>query len=175
MFEKKTINALRWIVDILNRKNVPYQISGGFSAKLYGSTRSLNDIDIDIPEDRFTDIIKEVRPYITFGPQHSNDGKWDLQIMKLNFLGQEIDISGAYETKISNKDRTKWIPIPVNFSKVSKIGVESITVNVISPEELIRYKQHLDGEHQIDDIGAVKKYLKNEGRNKKIFQGRSGR
>jgi len=169
MFHEKTVNALKWIVEILNKKNIIYQISGGFAAKAYGSRRPLNDIDIDIPEDRFVDILEEVKPYIIFGPQYANDGKWDMQIMTLNFKGQEVDISGAFETKVSNKNRTKWIPIPVNFSKVRKIEIESIKVNVTSPEDLIEYKQHLDGQHQIVDIKAVKKYLKNEIRNTKIF------
>lgn len=53
MFQEKTINALKWIIKILNSKNIPYQISGGFAAKMYGSIRPLNDIDIDIPEDNF--------------------------------------------------------------------------------------------------------------------------
>lgn len=162
MFEEKTINALKWIVAILNRNNVPYQISGGLAAKLYGSKRPLNDIDIDISESKFKDILEEVRPYIIFGPEHLNDGKWDIYIMTLNFKGQEVDITGAYEAKVSSKDRTRWILIPVDFSKVRKIEVGGILVNVISPEELIKYKQYLDGAHQIEDIKAVGNYLKSK-------------
>lgn len=159
MFQEKTINALKWIVEILNSKNIPYQISGGFAAKMYGSGRLLNDIDIDIPEERFKDILEEVKPYIIFRPEHINDGKWDMELMTLNFKGQEIDIGGAYEAKVSNKDRTKWIPIPVDFSKVNRIELEGILVNFISPKDLIEYKQHLDGEHQLQDIKAVESYL----------------
>mgnify|MGYP001592728305 CR=1 FL=1 len=162
MFQEKTINALKWIVEILNKKNIIYQISGGFSAKLYGSIRSLNDIDIDISENKFGNIINEVKPYIIFGPQRFNDGKWDAYLMTLNFNGQEIDICGAIDTKVSNKERNQWISIPVDFSKVKKIKVEGISVNIISPEELIQYKRYLDGEHQVEDIKAVENYLQNE-------------
>ena len=159
MFQEKTINALKWIVEILNRKNIPYQVSGGFAAKLYGSIRPLNDIDIDMPESEFKSIMEEVKPYIIFGPQHINDGKWDMQIMTLNLKGQEIDIGGAFETKVSNQNRTKWIPIPVDFTQIKIMEVEDITVNTISPQELIAYKKHLDGDHQIEDINAVKKFI----------------
>lgn len=160
MFEEKTTNALKWITEILNRKNILYQISGGFAAKIYGSERPVNDIDVDIPEDNFKDILEEVRPYIKSGPRRINDGKWDMDIITLNFKGQEIHIGGAYDAKLSNKERTEWIPIPVDFSKIQKKGIEGILVNVISPEELIKYKQHLDGDHQIEDIEAVKRYLR---------------
>lgn len=159
MFQEKTIDALKWIVGILNKKNIPYQISGGFSAKLYGSNRPLNDIDIDIPEKNFEDILDEVKPFIEYGPGRENDGKWDLCVMKLNFKDQIIDIGGAYETKISNKERTAWIACPVDFSKVKLMEVEGLSVNVMSPEDLIDYKQYLDGDHQVEDIEAVKKYL----------------
>ncbi len=45
-FEQKSIDALRWIVEIFNRHNIPYRIGGGFAAKVYGSTRPLKDFDI---------------------------------------------------------------------------------------------------------------------------------
>ena len=169
MLLEKTINALKWMVGILNAKNIPYQITGGFAAKIYGSIRPLNDIDIDIPEEKFADILEEVKPYITFGPERLNDGKWDTMLITLDFNGQVIDIGGAYETKVSNKDRTEWISYPIDFSKSQEIKIEGIKINVISPEELIEYKQHLDGEHQIEDIKATENYLKNEIRNTKIF------
>jgi len=159
MLEQKTLNALRWIIGIINKKNVPYQISGGFAAKLYGSKRAVNDIDIDLPENRFADILTEVKPYIVSGPAHYQDGKWDLQLMTLNFNGQEIDISGALETKISNKKRTEWIAIPADLSNTIKMNVGDLVVNLTPPERMISYKQHLDGDHQTEDIKAMKKYI----------------
>ena len=44
----QTIEGLRWIVEILNRNHIPYQLVGGLAAKIYGSARDINDIDIDI-------------------------------------------------------------------------------------------------------------------------------
>ena len=38
-FDEKTIDALKWIVGILNKHNIPYRIGGGFAAKMYGSSR----------------------------------------------------------------------------------------------------------------------------------------
>ncbi len=159
MFEEKTINALKWIVEILNEKNIPYQVSGGFSAKIYGSNRPLNDIDFDIPENDFDLILSEVSPYVIYGPSQYHDEKWDAYLMTLDFNGQEIDICGANKTKISNKDKTKWIYAPTDLSKTREIEIEGIKIKVISPEDLIVYKQYLDGVHQIEDINAVKKFL----------------
>lgn len=164
MFEEKTITALKWIIEILSKKNIPYQISGGFAAKMYGSNRSLNDIDIDIPESTLNLILEEVTPYITYPLQQYKDGKWDMQLMTLNYNGQEIDIGGGENAKISNKERTAWLKLPVDFSNTTNITIEGIQVSFISPEKLIEYKKHLDGEHQKEDIDATEYYIKIKNR-----------
>ena len=105
--EEKTKKALSWIIEILNRHKIDYQIAGGFAAKVYGSTRILNDIDIDISEKYFPVILTEINPYIIYGPSRFIDGKWDLELVTLNYNGQEIDISGAETILMSNKERTE--------------------------------------------------------------------
>lgn len=158
---RNTHAALKWIVGILEEKGIPYQISGGYAAKLYGSMRPLNDIDIDIPEKDLESIIENVQPYIVSRLQRYRDEKWDLDCMTINYQGQEIDIGGAYTTKITNKERIIWIPLITDFSKIKRIKVEDIEVSVISPEDLIEYKKELDGEHQLEDISAITEYIKN--------------
>ena len=156
---EKAKNALKWIVGILNLRNIPYQISGGFSAKLYGSPRPLNDIDIDVPNNRILEISDAVKEYVIYGPAHYQNGKWDLTLMTLNYHGQEIDIGGGDDPKVSNQERTKWILIPTDFSHFVPMTVDGLDIKVIPPEELIAYKKHLDGDHQKLDIRAAKQYI----------------
>lgn len=162
-FEEKTINALRWVVEILNRHKVEYQVAGGLAAKLYGSPRDLKDIDIDMREKDFGLIMPDIAPYITFGPERFNDGKFDCELIALNYNGQDIDISGAETLRMSNKDRTKWISYPNFVFDTLDIDVEGIVIKVVHPKKLVEYKKELDGEHQQTDIQAVEEYLvKNE-------------
>jgi len=153
--EEKTKKALIWITEILNKHKIPFQISGGLSAKLYGSPRSLNDIDIDIPEEGFKKIISEVKKYIIFGPERYIDKKWDLQLMTLNYFSQEIDISGSEHLKIFDSKNNQWLSFPIDFKKVVWIPITGIKLPVISKEDLIKYKSYLDGDHQQIDINAI--------------------
>lgn len=135
--------ALIWITNIIKKHNIPYQIAGGLAVRAYGSTRELKDIDIDIPEEDIEKIKDEVRSFITFGPNQFKDESWDLLLMTLNYQGQEIDLSGAYNTKVYNKKKKVWEKIITDFSKVKYIDIYGLTLPVIGREELIAYKKIL--------------------------------
>jgi len=158
IFEEKTINALRWIISVFDKHNIPYRIGGGFAAKMYGSPRPLNDIDFGIPEKYFSTILPDVSKYITHGPKHYKDAKWDCELITLSYHDQEIDISGTNTIKMSNKERTKWISLDES-SKTLDMNVEGINIKVMNPVGLIEYKKELDGDHQLVDIKAVENYL----------------
>lgn len=136
-------SALVWITDIIKKHHIPYQIAGGLAVRAYGSTRPLMDIDIDIPEDDFDKILEDVREHITFGPDWFKSDTWQLYLMTLNYQGQEIDICGAYRTKIYNKLCGTWDKIITDFSKVTYIEFEGLKLPVIPRDELIAYKKIL--------------------------------
>lgn len=123
--------------------------------------RPLNDIDIDIPDARFPEIIDEVMPYVTYGPGRFKDGKWDCEQITLDYHGQEIDICGADTCVITSKDRTRTIALTTNFAAAQLHIINGIELSVVSPHDLIAYKKELDGEHQQIDIDAVENYIRN--------------
>lgn len=154
--------ALRWIAGILQRRNIPFQITGGLAAKVYGSPRALNDIDIDIPEDRMQEIIDDVRSFVVEGPARYQDAKWDLLLMTLNYNGQEIDIGGAFQTRIRDPKTGEWSPHPADLARAQTRSVLGLELPVVDPEQLISYKTMLDGNHQRIDIDAVLHTLRQE-------------
>lgn len=159
--EKKTLNALKWIVTILDKHQVPYRIGGGFAAHIYGAVRPINDIDITFPGKYFPIITPEVSNYITYKFGHSQDAKWECDGLTLEYDQQEIDITDIDTLKMSNKEKTGWIQTKDNFRKYPNriIEVEDIKISCIDPRDLVAYKKHLDGDHQVSDIKAVEKYI----------------
>jgi len=156
-------NALRWIIGILDRHNIQYQITGGLAAKLYGSPREVNDIDIDICEKDFQTILSDISHYLIDGPAHYNDGKWDGKFITINYRGQYIDISAIDSLFITNKERTEWLPYQRSYFDRLGIEIDGITLKILSPRKLIEYKKELDGEHQLIDIQAIEKYCIEHG------------
>jgi len=152
---KNTEKAFKWIVGILEKHGILFQITGGLAARIYGSKRSLNDIDIDIPDSCFSRILKDVEKFIVYGPAHYIDERWDCKLMTLKFEEQEIDISGADSMKICDARTGEWKSMPTDFSRSVEKNIFGINVPVIPPEALVDYKQMLIGEHQKEDIASV--------------------
>jgi hypothetical protein len=49
--------ALDWVIPILKEQKAPFHITGGFAAHLYGATRVVNDIDIDLPTSHLNQLL----------------------------------------------------------------------------------------------------------------------
>lgn len=162
--EDKAFVALKWIVGILNERSVEYQITGGFAAKMYGSERELNDIDIDIRDEGMNKILPMIQPHVIFGPTRYTDDKWDCLLVTLSYHGREIDIAGIDTLRISNKERARWITYPDYRFEVVDMSIAGIKVKVQHPTRLIEYKRELDGEHQQADIQTAEEYMVRKSR-----------
>ena len=104
--EEKTVRALGWIIEILNRHKIEYQISGGLAGKIFGSERELHDIDIDISKKYFNKILPDISDYIIYGPAHYKDAKSldiDLNGIKIkvinpkNFIEYKKELDGTHQ------------------------------------------------------------------------------
>ena len=158
--QEKTTNALRWIVEILDRNKIPYKIGGGFAAKVYGADRPVNDIDISLSGKYFPVIVPEVSGYITSGPKHYLNEKWDCTTLSLNYHGQDIDMTDVDTLKMTDLAKTKWIQVKsIRLYDGIKTDINGLSVSIMDPRDLICYKKELGGDHQLTDIKAVQKYL----------------
>ncbi|MBM3206254.1 MAG: hypothetical protein FJZ43_01365 [Candidatus Staskawiczbacteria bacterium] len=158
----KIESALKWILPILKKHKVPFQISGGFAAHIYGSKRPVNDIDIDIPEDKIDVLVPDVKEYIVYGPAQHKNNRWDLKLITLEYYGQEIDIGGAYNVKIFDDNESIWKSFPAKLEEVEFHNVYGFNLPVVEPRYLADYKKLLSGDHQKVDVKAVENYILNK-------------
>ena len=135
--------------------NIPYKISGGFAARVHGVNRELADIDIEVNDNDIALISDEVRQYIVYGPDRYKDNNWDLNLMTLQYEGQEIDIAGI-EAKIFNKEKEIWEKTGSDLDDYELIEVYGKKVPIEKLDALIAYKTKLSREVDIEDIKQLK-------------------
>lgn len=155
MEKRNTEAAFKWIVGLLQKHSVPFQISGGFAARLYGSNRELADIDIGIPDDSFEEIYEDVKQYVTYGPEQYQDDEWDLKLMTLKYENQVIDIAGRDTIKIFDKENREWVSGHRDLTVSEDTEVYGLIVPVITKDRLIAYKKKINREVDRLDIKAL--------------------
>jgi len=156
----KIVSALSWIIEILDRNHIPYKIGGGFAAKVYGSPREVNDIDISLSGKYFELIVPEVKEYITAGPQHYLNEKWDCNTLSVNYQGQDIDMTDVDTLLMTNLEKTEWMKVKEKrLYDAVLTDINGLKVSIMDPRDLLSYKKELGGEHQAVDIHFIEQYI----------------
>ncbi|MEK7567402.1 MAG: hypothetical protein AAB513_00570 [Patescibacteria group bacterium] len=154
---KNQKEAFRWIVDILNKHNVKFVVSGGLAARAYGSPRQLNDIDLDIEEFGFSKIIEDVKKYVISGPEEHKSRAFMNKLLKLDYDKVIIDLAEVGGSKIFNNKTQKWEIDNTNLSRNEIRNVFGIMVPVMIRDDVITYKSKSPRPEDLIDIEALRK------------------
>jgi len=153
--EEKTLKALKWIVEILNEMNIPFQIGGGFAAIVYGVNRPLADIDIVIPTSSLLMLREKVKDHITYDLREYNDEKWNVTGMTIEYEGQEIDFAGAQGKKIFDEKTNTWVSLENDFSKSEYREINGIKIPIVPRDYLVAYKKILLRDVDKEDLKGL--------------------
>lgn len=159
--EDKTLQALKWLVNILDNNGIPYRIGGGVAAHVYGSGRSINDIDVSLEGKYFGKLVSLIEEHVVAGPKHYQNEKWDCTTLSLDYNGQDIDLTDSDTLLMRDKENTKWIENKTIYKKHPDVvsEVDGVKVSLMHPRVLVEYKKELSGEHQQHDIDFLEKYI----------------
>ncbi|MCL4389357.1 MAG: hypothetical protein M1528_01765 [Candidatus Marsarchaeota archaeon] len=136
--------ALKWIVGILERNKVKFEVSGGFAARVYGSKRRLADIDIDVRQIDIKRIIPSISKWAVYGPSRYTDRHWRIPLLiTLRYKGQTIDIFGADKVKIFDAKAKQWVSFPFMAGCTRRRTIFGVRIPVIDRKVLISYKSKL--------------------------------
>lgn len=150
--------TLDWIIPLLQESGVPFYITGGFAAHLYGSTRPVNDIDIDIPADAIDAVLRAVTPFIESPLQRYEDSTWRMYGATLNYHGQLIDLSTDSDPRVRNKNTGEWDALEMKFDDVEWLYAYGHEIPVQNRRDLMSYKVKIqyDEEKHLADVAAVR-------------------
>jgi len=152
--------ALIWIVDILDKKSIPYQIVGGLAARLHGVKRPLADIDFDIPAEFAQDLANFLSPYVSKPLKRYIEELWDIQYFQIIYKGQKIEFGCEPGAKIFDRKNNTWIDLNTDFKNSVEVLFEGKKLMVIPFNELIWYKSILDRDVDQIDLSELKKVHK---------------
>ena len=147
---QKISQALDWIVSLLTRHSIPYQICGGLAAKAYGATRPLVDIDMyaalqDAPH--FQLFMDEITPYIIREFSAHLSASWDIVYLALNYQGTQIEIAeSTTNPRFYNHRDGCWENQAIDFATSTRIQLYGVEVAIMPKDELLTYKAKLDRE-----------------------------
>ena len=153
--EQNVAAALAWIVGILSEHKIPFQVTGGLAARLYGSTRPLADIDLDVPEESLPVLAGLLDGHTVFGPARVRDQEWDITLLTVSYAGWSIDLGGAYQTRIFDRAAQSWVPVRTDLKTAVRLEVFGIAVAVVAKDDLVAYKRRLNREVDRIDVAAV--------------------
>jgi hypothetical protein len=149
--------AFHRIVGILEAKDISFQIAGGLAARIYGSTRPLEDIDIYIPMELFPFFREDVGDHLTWGSEHYKDDVWDIVFMKIVYASQKIELADAATTQLFDRRRKRWMHQDIDFRKSTRMTCFGRDVPVIPRGKLIEYKRILDRDFDRKDISEIRR------------------
>ena len=147
--------ALGWIVGVLRRADVPFQVVGGLAARAYGATRPLVDLDFYVPSSRLDDVAEKTAAYVTRLPSRHRDENWDLTFMKLEYEGRPIELGGADGARYFDRQAGQWREAGIRFDASVEMTIFGIRVPVMPLDQLVEYKQRLDRDVDRQDVAEI--------------------
>ena len=148
--------ALEWLVALLRRHDVPYQIVGGLAAQAYGAERPLVDIDLYVPMELLQSAMAELSPYLIRNSRPTQSAFWKLTYLALDYHGVPIQIAdSATDPRFYNRKDQRWEPQTIDYAASQRVTLYGVEVDVMPREELLRYKALLDREVDRADIQAL--------------------
>lgn len=142
--EKGASEALRWIIELLEGLDIPFQAVGGLAARAYGATRPLVDLDFYVPTGRLSDIATAASTHVVRPPAHHRDDDWDITFMALEYAGFRVELGGADEARYFDRGSGRWESAAIDFDGAMRREILGVVVPLMPRRKLIAYKKALD-------------------------------
>lgn len=146
--------ALYWIVGVLRKHKVLFQITGGLAASCYGSPRKFHDIDILISKASLQLILPNIKRRLVFSPAQYRDQHLDSFMAALKIYGVKIDLGTS--CRIKNRRTGRWHQTPGLTQPTSWKRLWGLRIPLEPRTKLIKIKRILGRKKDMADIAAMR-------------------
>ena len=148
--------AAQWIVGLLRDRNIPFLICGGLAAKGYGSERDLNDLDLFVPDEHFSSVVRAGQKFVSKAAAHRQEEGWDLTYVQFKYEGIKVEVGNADGPQIFDAGSEIWVPLNIDFSRSVSVHLLGLELPLMLKEDLVQYKSALSRQVDIEDIRAIR-------------------
>lgn len=110
--EAKALDALRFVIPLIESRGFKWIVTGGFATYAYGVDRPITDIDIDIEakndDPKFQEFLAEAGKSFSLSGEHNQNDFYDNWSYEIDFEGQIIDICPSKNLFIKNKQEKAY-------------------------------------------------------------------
>jgi len=165
---KRAVQALRFLIPILERYHFQWVITGGFACFVYGVDRQMTDIDIDINTSKdsasFQKFLFDIQTYTSQPLSHFVDQNYDNYNLEITYGGQLIDICPIAELKIFDTHTKTYKPFDFyrpTFPTVELVQFHGLTLPLLPKRFIIENKEMLVWQRDSDrtDIAGLRKLI----------------
>lgn len=147
--------AAQWIVGLLRDRNIPFLICGGLAAQGYGSERDLNDIDLFVPGECFSSVVRAGQHFVSKAAAHRQEEGWDLTYVQFKYEGIKVEVGSSDGPRIFDVSKQAWVPLSIDFSRYTTVQLLGLELPLMLKEDLVDYKSALSRPVDIEDIRAI--------------------
>ena len=147
--------AAQWIVGLLRDRNIPFLICGGLAAKGYGSDRDLNDIDLFVPGEHFSSVVRIGHQFVSKAAAQRQEEGWDLTYVQFEYEGIKVEVGNADDPRIFDANKETWVPLNIDFSRYTTVRLLDLDLPLMLKDDLVQYRAALSRPVDIQDIRAI--------------------
>ena len=157
---KFAIEALNFIIPILNKFHFRWVITGGFACFVYGVKRPLTDIDIDIDTSKdspeFDNFLMQIAPFVSQPLEHFVDINYDNYNVEITYKKQVVDICPMAEMNIFDKSSGKYESFYLNgFPETELVKFNGLRLPLLSKKLIIKNKTMLMWQRKSDRLDIL--------------------
>jgi hypothetical protein len=141
------------LVNQMELHGMTYQVTGGLAGNIHGSHWPLHDIDLAVATTNMAQLAALFAPMVTFPLGRYRDHEFDLQLLRLNISGVNVDVSqaeGGYAVTAQGRQ-----PLRTALERRTKANFWGLELYVQSLEDLIADKTTLGRTADLEDLKAL--------------------
>ena len=149
------IKILRDLVSNLNKMQIPFHVSGGLAAIIYGArNRPLFDIDIDVSKKDLLKIEKFFKKYVVEPLHPYKDSQFEIWLMTLEIGGVRIDFTQAENMCLVSPTGEKRCE-NINLTIAESHMLFDIKIPVENKKNVVEYKKFIARETDLKDVEEI--------------------